>query len=592
MSRKILERLATTTLVALRCKGEAWGGSLFARTLVPDGWMGLVLKPDGARKFVPAGEDPAPDRDDTLALVRNRALTITWTGQDLPASDGHPVSVDIGLLVRCPAREDDLAALRQTLLAEPELELARLTDVVIAAGLPGLVREFVRTRPANELVYGDARDALLSCLRAGLQHALFSAGLVLEQLGALTLRSESLTAHDALQRRTARRVQELEARELVERAARAATHRRLDDLGDILGKLKSAAETDGALHWRELLPSLTPGERGRLLENLWRLTPDRKVAEALVAVTRRECIWLDPAEPQRIMCRIEMPEELGDIRSATFDARTGTLLIGVALGVWQLGAASGEVVARFAVPGAEVPQGGFNAAVTSRGQLFATHSQLGAWSWTLDEPMDAQALLRPIEGVPRTIRAVTVDERGRVLLAADERVHAFDLAGETGWQTPAVPGRIQSLTALEEWVFAGTSAGALLRSDLNLRDGWTPIHRTTGPIESIGARRWDDLVELVIPAGGDGVYGVYAQEGIVSRLLDARASVRRVWACDDLLVGLTASRDRLVVLNGTMPARTGVPVELAKLTGRSIQDACIVVRDQAAPQKIKGGSGT
>jgi hypothetical protein len=94
----------------------------------------------------------------------------------------------------------------------------------------------------------------------------------------------------------------------------------------------------------------------------------------------------------------------------------------------------------------------------------------------------------------------------------------------------------------------------------------------------VQARRWDDLVELVIPAGAEGVHGVYAEEGMVSRLLEAPVPVRRVWACDDVLMALADQRDRLIVLNGSMPARTGREVPIARLLGRSVHDACLVVR--------------
>ena len=57
MSREILNRLSDPALVALRCPGSAWGASLFAQTLIPDTWMGLVVRQDGLRRYVPAGED-------------------------------------------------------------------------------------------------------------------------------------------------------------------------------------------------------------------------------------------------------------------------------------------------------------------------------------------------------------------------------------------------------------------------------------------------------------------------------------------------------------------------------------------------------
>lgn len=578
MTRDINKRLADQTVIALRCAGDEWGGSFFRQTLIPDTWMGLVVAADGRRRFVPAGEDPQPQHADTLVLVRNRAITVPLDLNDASSSDDHAVEGCAELLLRCPQRDDELAALRQTLLVEQELTLNGLSSAVEQAGALTALRAFVQARSARDLVQTDQRTDLLDALRVALRPFLFSAGLELERIGRVEFASRTLTEQQALDRRTARQVRELEARDLVERTALAATHRRLDDLNDVLAKLRHAAADEGTMQWHELLPTLTPGERGRLLENLWRLTPDRDRAEAIVAVAGRECVWIDPRSPDEILRRVALPDELGGLRSVACPTGSRMLLVGAARGVWRLRASDGEIIDRFVAPGAEQPQTGFNAAVTSRGFLFATHSQLGAWSWSLNEPEDAQPLLKPIEGVPRTIRAVTVDARGRVLLAADEHVHAFDLAGETAWQTAAADGRVHCLAPLEEWLYAGTSRGTLLRCDLDLRDGWTPIHRAGSPIESVSARRWDDLIELIIPAGPDGVHGVYAGEGIVSRLLTANTPIRRTWACDDTIIGLTDARDRLIVLNGDNPRRDGVPVPVARWLGWSIQDACLVVQ--------------
>lgn len=578
MSRDILKRLEQATLVALRCKGGAWVGSFFTRPPIPEAWLGLVVRPDGTRRLAPPGEDPRPDDDDTLVLVRHLAIAVPLELRDAPTAGEHCVDATVEILLRCPAREDDLAALHQTLLGEPELTIQRLTLAFDRAGALAALRSFARGQPAEKLVREDMRDALLTHLRSELRRFLFSAGLELPRLGRVEFTSAGLAAQQALERETARRMGELEARGAVERAALAATHRRLDDLGSVLTKLKTAAAEDGSLQWHQLLPTLTPGERGRLLESLWRLTPDRACAAALLIVAGYDAVWLDPADLTRFTQRVALPPDLGGLRSANFDADSGDLLIGAARGVWRIDAATGEVRAKYAVPGDETPRTGFNAAVTRGGQLFATHSQLGAWSWLLHDPADARALLRPIEGMPRTIRAVTVDRRGRVLLAADNRVHAFDLAGETAWQTGPADGSIHCLATLEDWVFAGTSTGALLRCDLDLRDAWLPVHRARGAIESISARRWDDLVELVIPAGADGICGVYVGEGLVSRLLTAAQPIRRAWACDDLLVGLTETRDRLVVLSSAAAGREGVDVPIGRMLGAAVQDACVVTR--------------
>lgn len=79
--------------------------------------------------------------------------------------------------------------------------------------------------------------------------------------------------------------------------------------------------------------------------------------------------------------------------------------------------------------------------------------------------------------MPKTIRAVTVDAGGRVLLAADDRVHAFSTAGEALWQSDPADGSIHCLTPLENSLFAGTATGALLRCDLEPPGRWREVHR-------------------------------------------------------------------------------------------------------------------
>jgi hypothetical protein len=118
--------------------------------------------------------------------------------------------------------------------------------------------------------------------------------------------------------------------------------------------------------------------------------------------------------------------------------------------------------------------------------------------------------------------------------------------------------------------------------DLKHPDDWWLVHQAAGPIESVQARRWTDLTELVIPAGPRGVSGVYDVEGVVTRLLESATPIRRAWACDDLVVGLSQLRDRLVVMNANLPDRTGREVRLARTTGQPIQDVCLVTRVQAA----------
>jgi len=541
--------------------------------------MGLIAYADGRRKFVPAGDEPVVDAGDTLLLVRNRLLTIPFTASACPSSCDNLVDVSGELQVRWDAGEADLGALLRTLLAaREELTLTSLAEALSSDGLESVLVRFIRQQPATALVHDDQREPLFAVLRESLKRFAFETGLRLERIASVSFTSETLAQYETLRRATAARVERIRARELIERSAVAATERRLGHLGSLLDKLRRAAGDEGSGRWHDLLPALSPGERGKLLENLWRITPDRDRAQAIVVVAGQECVWLAKDDPQRIEQRVVLPDDLGGLRSASFCRRSGRLLIGAATGVWMLAPDSGEIAGRFAVPDAGQPRTGFNAATCDGARLYATHSQLGCWAWPLSSAAPPEPLLQPRDGQPRTVRSVCVTDDGRILFATDDTVHVRDADGQSLDALDTGGDVIHSLAVLDEFLYVGTVRGRLLQDTLDGTGGtWLVLHRAPAAIESIIARRWTDLIELVIPAGVDGVCGIYGEEGVVARLLEAPQPIRRVWACDDLLLGMTETRDRLVVAHAGSSDRSGVSVSLAQHIGRTVQDACIVL---------------
>ncbi|MCH8805252.1 MAG: hypothetical protein IH986_04105 [Planctomycetes bacterium] len=576
MSRDTMKRLADPNLLALYIDGDAWPRALMSSTPIPDAWMSLVERRDGRRRFVPAGEDPKPEKDERIVLVRNRLITLPVGVSETKASCGNIVSGGGEVLVRWQARDDDLAALRKSVMTQEELTLERLTKLFADAGGRTALENLIRANPARKLVHEEVRADLLAALSDQLKRFLFETGLIIDRVGRLKLTSDTLAHTEALQRDAERRVERIKARQTVERAAITATERRLEGLSAVFEKLKSAAGDESRLQWHDLLPSLSPAERGRLLENLWRITPDHKTARAVVLVAGNECVWLDPTNPEHLTRRVPLDEDLGGLRSVTFSRACDRLLVGAARGVWLLSPDDGKVLARLEVPTAERPRTGFNAATIVGGRVCATHSQLGCWSWSLENPSDCVALLTPQANVPRTVRAATATDDGRLVFAADDSVRIFDAAGQQLESRSTNGATVHCLDILEDSIYVGTGDGLVLQGKLDGGD-WVVAHRGSDPIESIDARRWNDLVELVIPAGPQGVCGVYGDEGIISPLMRGPASIRRAWACDDAIVGLSERRDRLIVLHADMPEKQGVEVPVARMLGHTVQDACIVV---------------
>lgn len=577
MARDVLQRLRDEALAAIRLPGREWPRGLLTETPVPDAWMGLALKREGRRWFVAAGDFPRVAEDDELVLIRNRAFSVPLQMHDATASCGNQIHAEAEALIRWDAREADLAAFRQTFLSLNELSVQQLAERIAEGGGLTALRHFIRIRPAETLVSEDARPGFLEALRIGLQRLAFEAGFIIERITKFAADSPTFARFKARERESSQRLEELKAREVIEKAAVEAAARRLDEMSGLLGKLQTTAQRDGGSQWSSLLPTLSPAERGRLLENLWRLTPNARVATAVVVVAGNECVWLDPAAPERVQRRVTLSDELGGLRSVWHCSVSGDvrLFVGAATGVWMLNGATGQVLSTFKVDATQRPRTGFNAMAVAGDQLFATHSQLGCWSWPLADPAAAVAILAPNGGVPKTIRAIAAAEN-LIYFAADDCVHVYDPGSAALRVQSAADDVIHCLALAGRTLYVGTEHGRLLRQDLSRPDDWFAAFRTTGPLESVVVRRWGDLVELVVPAGPQGVDAVYEEQNVVVRLVESGQSIRKAWASDDLVVGLSERRDRLIVSRASQPDRRGVEALISRLMSASVQDVCIL----------------
>lgn len=569
-------QLSDPTIAAICIAGAQWPRSFLSATVVPDSWIGLVEKRDGRRRFVPSGEDPRPDADDWLVLVRNKRITTPIRVESEIASCGRAVEAAADLLVRWPAREDDLSALRRTLLVDGVLSLDGLARFIADAGGRDALREHVRSHDAATLVDGDTREALGAALVQRLKKASFDSGMVVESVAGLRCTCAALEQERAVERSASQRMHEIKAREAVEQAAAAAAQRRIEGLSGLLATLRGAAKADESMKWHALLPALSPAERGKLLENLWRISPDHRVTTAIAAVGGNECVWLDPRRPETVTQRRAFDDSLGGLRSVAFDAPGNRLLIGAATGVWVVDAATGEINSRYAVADAGDIRTGFNGAAIIGGSLFATHSQLGCRRWTLNEPDSPGSVLEVVNGVPKTVRCPIAVGEQQLLFAADDCIQSLDVRTGALRVLSSVDATIHALAVGGPRLYVSTADGKVLELDLAQPDDVWVTHRTGGPIESLSVRCWNDLVELVLPGGAQGIVSLYPQERVVTRLVDSPISVRRAWAGDDIVVGLSERRDRLIVLAGDATDRSGVTAALARITGTSIQDVCLV----------------
>ncbi len=562
-------RLGDEALVAVRAGAGRWPRGLLGSEPLPDAWCALLERADGRCQFVPSGETPRAADADTLVLVRTRRITVPLR-HATTSRDGHEIEAAAQIMLQWAPREADLLALGRYLASQPELTLAALAAAAAAGGGRAALAAHVSQHDAGTLVDGDTRAAFAERLRSDLSRFLFETGAQLESVATLELSSPSLAAMRRRDSDAKLRVARIAAQDQVEAAARHSAAERLAGLSELFGKLKSAVGADAA-RWADGLTMLAPPERGRLLENLWRLAPHARRTESIVAVSGQTCLWLSPA--LREQRRTTLPDTFGGLRSLALDEQRGELLIGAARGAWVVRASDGEVVRGLRGPESGPLRTGFNSLLRVADSYFGTHSQIGLVQWT--GAAEARVLFPVLDGAPQAVRSVVPGPGGAVFFSADDAVQRYDPALDEVSVHTSAGETIAALRAHEFTLLASTAQGRLLRQDVRQPEDWWAPFRASHPIEAFAVRELGGVLEIVAPAGSAGLVSIFDEQNLTLRRLDSASPIVRAWASDDLILGLTHLRDKLLIA----PAGADTPaaeLAVARMLGGPVQDSVLV----------------
>lgn len=645
MARDVGALLSDASVLAVLCMASEWPRRLFRAATVPIGWKGLLERSDGGRRRIAAGEEPDAQERDTLFLVREGTMRFTFGIGSCRTSDGHEISGVCEVEARIGDGEDELAGARRAFMGRGiPLRAGELGAEFAAKGGADAVQSRIRGASASEIMEEERGRDVRAPLIERMGGFLFDAGLHLAS-ARLAPTSETYNRQKALERETRERLERMATRDALEQAALEATRRRMEQLRGLLNGVPTESEksaqgnasastddvaagdtsttTSAAAEWSIKLAAMSPTERSRVLENLWRISPSRRKARSIVVVAGGECLWIDPQRSDSISRRVTIPDQLGPLRSVSYDVGEDCLLIGAALGVWVVGARDGELMGSYRVSQVERSRTGFNAAIVVERRVVATHSHLGCWSWRVGDPGDARCLFSPGETGAKSVRGLTHLDRGFVL-AADDSLRVHDGSGEargvvripgelrgttdvmtrmavtdegarlvSGVSPPSImatrvsrsPGSSGGAAAIlcacvhEGAVYVGTGQGLVLAYRPQDGEPWSLVRRGVEPVESVLVRRWGDVLEVVLAAGSQGIIGVYPQQDVVCPMLTADVSLRRVWAADDVMVAVSDARDRLYVMSGNSPERMGREVPIGRWVGRSVQDVSVVASE-------------
>ncbi len=554
--------------------------------LVPVGWT--LMGTRGGQDPLLVGAGGRYDDEDTqeLLFVRNRPIACSVEAVDLQSSDGYVCNGRIDFNLRVIEEPAEIAAFRRTIMGS--IEVLRRSDLQrkLQWELRRAIADLAAGHAVSELLGRLDPREVRKLIEERLGGICLSGGLnIVEPLGVL-FDSPAYREHCRQQEQLDSRKRQVAVRTQIQQALASAQRERLGHLSDVLEHLQKVAEDHKDVSIADLLRNFSSAERAEMYSALWQLSPPKRRAWQIAAVSGQDVLLFEPANLQQPVRRLTMPGVLGPLRSASVDERSldaGLLMVGARLGVHLLDLHTGEVLDSLFVteldPIREI-RGGVNACAMSADRVFATHSELGLLSWRrrmFNPPVER--LFPEITIGAEAVRCVRLAE-GRLWLAVNDDIWAQPQDGEAVGKPTAYTGSRVNITALcasGSTLYAGNEEGQLLSWDIGDPDEARVLRGPTGnPVESIDVLEAGAVDHLIVADRGNALQAIVVEDGYVRRYESGALSVRRASVADDLFVAMNDSRDRLIAWDPREPAEPAAVVVVPHFTGSSIQDLCVI----------------
>ncbi|MDX2198020.1 MAG: hypothetical protein SF069_03505 [Phycisphaerae bacterium] len=589
-----LKLLSDPDTIAFRLRGRDWPRALLrGAEPVPEGWAALVESEQGAQRIFAPGSaiDVAPHDAVTLVRRTEHALTIALSAT---TADHETVETRCRLTIDSPFTAGDLASMAAwaASAASQRIDFDRVQSEVSQQLIDALQRH-ARQHDAAWLVDTANRATIERWLSEAARAIEFERGLRAARMELEQPRCPRLEQARAETRSFEQQQAAIARRTELERASRAAAAERLRETAAMLDRLRGEGGQRGL---REILHATPTADRARLLSQLWHAGASLSTTSAIVAVGGGTLVVVALNAPAAAARRVPLPDSLGGLSAVHVDAERNTYWIGAERGLWRVSSLDdGTPPKAYSISASPRRRAGVNSIVIAAGRVYATHSGVGLWSWIIESPAppDGDGAASRAEWTPSPnanvngVRGATLLRDGRLAFAVDGQVFSLSPHAETNRAaTPPVPfsppaaARIRTLAASQDSLFAGLSDGAIASLPLSSPTRWAELDRIDGPVASLAVRRWFEIDELLIPAGRRGVVAHYG-DGASATLLPAPATaagaapIDRVWAVEDVLVGLSQDLGRAYLLRRGEEAVAQVAI--ARLLGAAVEDICLVL---------------
>ncbi len=446
------------------------------------------------------------------------------------------------------------------------------------------VARFVKSHSAADVVDTTDVSELQSELADALQASLFKLGLRFEGLHGASVDSQSYRQVSRERSRLERERRQQDVRSQLRRAIGQAQDERLAHVRELLERAQVLADESPQADLGDVLKAFDAAQRGELYEALWADDVSQGGTQWLVVACGCELLYFDPSAPEQPVRRTTLDTAVGALRSIAYHRGvddTPVLGVGAAGGVLLVHAESGDLLGTYpagSATGRRV-RGGFNSVALAGEFVLGAHSELGLWRWRVDKPNCGSQLLSEVTAGAQTVRHVQF-AGGRIFVAVDSRIYSIRAACD---QDPVIyEGTGETVTALlcdEMCLYAGTAGGSILCWPMDDPASAETLQASVGrSVESIGLVRTGSVDRLLFTDTSTAVHAQVVGDAFRCRYEAGGQTIRRAEFASDWIVGTNETRDRLFCWPTGKPASPPTVLPVAQLSGRSIQDVCLVPR--------------
>lgn len=493
-------------------------------------------------------DTPLARRTAAGLVVDDRPALIACAWRGLTSRDGERCEVEWTAHIAGVDTAADRQMLSERFLRDDSATLtAAGATRFVCDSVAATVTRFVATAESSAMLTGECDAELNAAIESDARRACFAAGLRITPPYRLRIDSPSVRqAQDAA--RAKQRLAELTATGATREAAIARLGEQLVDPASAATAVRAAAHIDPYDLLRAV--AATDARWSAPMPLLWIVAGNRLVG-------------IEPGRPtlDRPAMTFDGIGPLRSVRGAMIDGQK-RLLVGGRLGVAIVDPESGAIDRTFTVSASG--EFGFNAAcvLPARGELLATHAELGLVRWSLDA---GEPALTSVEGGARSIAA------------ASEQAAVFVDGGGAVWTTQdhgaLMSANMSRVVDLSPWQDGAT----IIADDQRVVaiDGPGGRIGQTRVAASIAAAAAVDLfgVPRAIVATDDGaVLGVDLDSGHAVPIGGGRWPVRTIRTRPGYVALLSSDRLRVALISLASPEAIAAELHIAATLGKRAAD--------------------